>query len=289
MLYPTLRTKFGNQVTYADDSLSHVKTEFAFDVLQVAQGHYAPDAYHRFVGFQVARPVLERAFQSTYGLKLGDVFPNVTIAIGSFRYAIGTTLPAMTRVAWQMKKDEIVKDAPGTTKKKFLYNLSKASYHKQWGKEYQQPGFRSRMLAGFLNVMPRVGRSRALHFETPTPAVEKMFMASFNAALDRYKEMLLALQAGVLKLPNDNFDVGKHTGAGGYSLSDHAYEQLVGKLAGHMPDMPPELRRDILAYYGDLSAPISTKTNAGAWAKLVRNLDELKGAGDGPSLVVKTP
>jgi len=37
-------------------------------------------------------------------------------------------LPKATRVAWSLKKDDIMKDQPGITKKKFLYNLSRASY-----------------------------------------------------------------------------------------------------------------------------------------------------------------
>src|SRR5690349_4157 len=94
LLYPKLRRQFGNQVTYADDALSHIKTELAFDVLQVAQGHYAPDSYHGFIGFQVARPLLERAFQDTYGMKLGDVFANVSLAIGSYRHGVSSTVPA---------------------------------------------------------------------------------------------------------------------------------------------------------------------------------------------------
>jgi Zinc dependent phospholipase C len=283
LLYPKLRLQFGNRVTYADDALSHVKTEFAFDVLQVVQGHYAPQGYHGFIGFQVARPVLERAFQDTYGMKLGDVFASVSLAIGSYRRSVSSTIPAMTRVAWQMKKSEIVKDAPGTTKKKFLYNLSRASYQKDWGKEYQQPGFRSRLLAFVFRILPRIGRSRALRFEVPTPAVEKLFMASFNATLDRYRELLSELRADQLKLPNENFDVGELTEAGGYRLSDRAYAQLLDKLEGHYTDMPPELRLDIIAFYGDLSANISTKSDGTEWAKVMKELDELKGVSVAPT------
>jgi len=44
-----------------------------------------------------------------------------------------------------------------------------------------------------------------------TPAVEKLFMASFNATLDRYRELLSELQADRLKLPNENIDVGEIT------------------------------------------------------------------------------
>ena len=38
--------------------------EFSFDVVQVAAGAYAPEAYHRYIGFKVAKPALERALAS---------------------------------------------------------------------------------------------------------------------------------------------------------------------------------------------------------------------------------
>jgi len=284
LLYPKLRLQFGNRVTYADDALSHVRTEFSFDVLQVAQGHYAPDGYQAFIGFQVARPVLERAFQETYGMKLDQVFTNVSLAIGSYRRSVGAVIPAMTRVAWRLKKAEIVKDAPGVTRKKFLYNLSRASYQKNWGNEYQRPGKRSMLLTFFIRLLPKIGRSRELAFRTPTPEAEKLFMASFNATLDRYRELLAAQKANRLELPNQNFDMGVPTVAGEYKLGDRAYDVLLGKLAGHYTDIPSELRLDILAFYGDLSAPIVTKTDGTEWAKVIKELDELKAAGLGASL-----
>jgi hypothetical protein len=276
LLYPKLKLQFGKRVTYADDALSHVSTEFAFDVLQVAQGHYAPDAYHGFIGFEVARPVLERAFQDTYGMKMGDLFTNVSLAIGSYRRSVGSIVPAMTRVAWKLKKSEIIKDAPNTTRKKFLYNLSRASYQKNWGNEYQRPGRRSSVLAFVFSIMPRVGKSRNLRFRTPTPAAEKLFMASFNTTLDHYRELLAAQEADRLMLPNRNFDVGENTEAGKYKLSDRAYARLLDKLEGHYTEMPEELRLDILAFYGDLSAPIATKSDSKGWELVIKELDELK-------------
>jgi hypothetical protein len=104
LLYPELRAKFGNKVTYADDPSSHSKTEFAFDVFQAAKSRYASDAYKGFIGFQVAKPVLERAFEDTYGMRIEHVFLNIDLAIGSYRRAVGTVLPALTKVAWQIKK-----------------------------------------------------------------------------------------------------------------------------------------------------------------------------------------
>ena len=58
--YPKLRAKFGKSVTYAEDKTAHLKTEFGFDMLQVAKNRYASKQYHDFVGFQVSKPLLER-------------------------------------------------------------------------------------------------------------------------------------------------------------------------------------------------------------------------------------
>jgi len=276
LLYPKLRLKFGSVITYADDPFSHLKTEFGFDVFQTAKGRYAPDAYKGFIGFEVSKPVLERAFEETYGMKVEQVFTNFDLAIGSYRRTVSSILPAMTRVAWQLKKQEIRKDAPGTTRKKFLYNLSRSSYEKNWGTTYPHPGIRSRVLAFVFRIVPRVGPFKALAFKKLTPATEKIFMASFNASVDRYRQLLAELKADGIELPNQNLDTGASTQAGQYKLTDATYAKLLDKTADHYADMSPELRSDILAFYHNLEAPISTKTSEKEWAKLLKELDELK-------------
>jgi hypothetical protein len=42
-------------------------------VLQVARGHYAAATYRDFIGFNVSKPLLERAFLQTYGLELKEI------------------------------------------------------------------------------------------------------------------------------------------------------------------------------------------------------------------------
>ena len=276
LLYPDLRLKFGNSVTYADDPFSHSKTEFGFDVFQSAKSRYASEAYKDFIGFQVAKPVLERAFEDTYGLKLGQVFLSVDLAIGSYRRAIGTILPALTKVAWQLKGPEIRKEVPGITRKKFLYNLSRSSYEKNWGATYQRPGIRSRILAGFFRIVPRVGPFKALRFKRLTPETEKLYMVGFNATIDRYRELLAGVGRGRLIMSNDNIDVGAVTTAGQYKLTDDAYAKLLDKLDGHYVDLSQDLRSDILAFYQDLGVPIATKTNASDWARLQDELTHLE-------------
>lgn len=275
LLYPKLRLRFGKWITYADDPFSHTKTEFGFDVFQAAKGRYASDAYKGFIGFQVAKPVLQRAFQDTYGIRIEQVFFDVDLAIGSYRRAVGTVLPALTKVAWQIKSQEIRKDAPGITRQKFLYNLSRSSYEKSWGATYRRPGVRSKMLAGVFHIVPRAGPFKALAFKRLTPEIEKLYMASFNASIDAYRELLAGVGSGRLNLPNDNLDMGEATKAGQYKLADIAYAKLLNKLEGHYADMPQDLRNDMIAFYRDLSLPIATKTNESEWARLQEELNHL--------------
>jgi hypothetical protein len=273
LVYPKLLRRYGNIVTYADDSTSHIKVEFSFDVAQLAQGNYAPDNYHDFIGFEVAQKSLERAFQKTYGLKLSSVIRE-EMAIGTYRFAVSSILPTLTKTAWRLKKDEILKAQPSMTERKFIYNLSRASFHKEWGTKYERPGIKARILAFCFRILPKVGPFRAFAFQAPTPATQTLFMSSVNATLDQYRLLLAAQGRGSVKLLNENFDTGEPVKPGRYRLADDAYAKLLDKLADK--PVPVELRDNILAFYSDLNAPFATKQNEKAWKKLLAELDALK-------------
>ena len=277
VLYPKLRKKHGDSVTYEDDPLAHVKTEFGFDVLEVAKERYAPDSYHDFIGFQVAAPLLEQAFRETYGLDLKKVLENEEKVIGSYRRDVSGLIPRATRIAWSLKKNEIKNDVPGITRRKFLYNLSRGSYEREWGKDYQRPSFWDRFLAVLYRVLPKFGPLRVLQLRTPTPETERMFEASFNATMDRYRNLLKEQGEGRLKLPNNNFDVGEPTGPGKYRMNDDAHAELLGKLAAQdFADVTPDLRGELLNFFADPNAPYATKRKPKEWSKVVAEVQQLK-------------
>jgi hypothetical protein len=279
ILYPKLKKKFGNSATYEDDPLAHVKTEFGFDVLEVAQQRYAPDSYHDFIGFQVAGALLEQAFQETYGLELKSVLADENLVLNSYRHDVSTLLPKATRIAWSLKKNETQKDAPGTTKKKFLYNMSRASYEKQWGGEYQKPTFNEKFLAFLYKLLPKIGPLRVLQFRTPTPETEKMFEASFNATMDRYRKLLAETGEGHLELPNDNFDTGEPTGPGKYRMNDDAHAELLDRLAEkQFAGASPEMRAELLQFFSNPQTQYVTKAKPKIWAKVQANVELLKTA-----------
>lgn len=274
ILYHGLAKKYGPVVTYEEKPSAHMKVEYGFDVDQVAKGHYAPKAYHDFIGFQVSKPVLERAFARTYSLDMSSVFFSVDLALGSYRHAVSTVIPRMTKVAWHLKKDEIQHSDPSETKTKYIYNVSNSGYRRDWGDIYEKPGFGARLKAFFLRLMPKIGPFSGLAFHPPTPDVEHLYMNSFNDTLDHYRALLLAQQESRLQLPNDNLDTGAITSPAAYRLTDETYAKLLQKTSGK--PISAALRQDFLSYYADLEKPFATKRNAKSWQDLTKELDALK-------------
>ena len=275
--FPKLKAKYGPQVTFAQNRKAHIQTEFGFDVVQVAKQRYTSDSYHNFIGFQVSKPVLERAFLKTYGIEMKDVFSSVDLSIGTFRRAISSVIPEMTRVALLLKKDEMVREDPTFAKQKFLYNLKRTDYEREWGKGYQKPGVGARILAALFRLIPKVGPFKAVGFKMPSPETETLYLKSVNNTVEQYGIYLRDLKADKLSLANTDFDTGKPTVAGEYGLTDEAYAKLLDKLADrNFADMTPALRQNTLDFYSTANVPVFAKKDPQKWNKVLRNIALLK-------------
>lgn len=255
LMYPKLRRQFGNRVTYAQSPNSHVMVEFSFDVVQVAAAAYAPEAYHSFIGFRVAKPLLERAFRETYGIEMKDIFFNEDLAIGTYRHAVATTIPEMTKVAWGKKRDEIRKVIPGAKKETVVFNLRRQQYEQEFGADYEKPHGFARFLAFMYRLIPKIGPFRAFSFSVPTPEAERLFLESFTTTKEHFRQSLDALNAGHLQLVNTDFDTGQPAKRGEYALADDTYDELLRKLADHaFANVSESLRSNLVAHYGDVNA-----------------------------------
>lgn len=263
LMYPKLKAAFGNSVTYVQSPKSHVLVEFSFDVVQVAAGAYAPEAYHSYIGFKVSKAALERAFRDTYGLEMKDVFFSEDLAIATYRHAVGTTIPEMTKVAWGKKRDQIVKVTPRIERKTFVFNLRRKEYDKEFGSDYAKPHGFARFLAVVYHLLPKIGPFRSLSFSVPTPEAERLFLESFTKTRERFRESLDALAAGRLRLPNTDLDTGEQTARGEYSLADMTYDELLDKLADrNFADVAAPLRANLIAYYGAAAPPHGASPDA---------------------------
>jgi hypothetical protein len=251
IMYPKLKAKFGDVIPYDQAPKEHILVEFSFDVVQVAGGAYAPEAFHRFIGFKVAEPLLERAFQEIYGLDMGDQFMDRSLAIGTYRYSVGKAIPEMTKAAWKSKREEIEKLTPGVTEASYVFNLSRREYEQKYGKDYAKPKGFAKVVGWLYHLIPKIGPFRALSFKVPTPEAETLFLDSFQRTKERYAQELNAVKGGKPQFANINLDVGHAVAKGEYQLADETYDELIAKLADQKKSpVPAALTADLARHYG---------------------------------------
>jgi hypothetical protein len=252
MMYPKLRAQFGDSVPYDLAPKQHILVEFSFDVLHVAAGAYAPEAFHRFIGFKVAEDLVDRTFKQIYALDMGDQFMDRSLAIGTYRYAVSKAIPEMTKVAWKKKRDDIERATPGMTQANFIFNLSRRDYEKEFGSDYAKPKGWARIIAFLYHLVPKIGPFRALAFKVPSPDAEKLFLESFERTKERYAQALRTVAAGQPALANINCDVGRETPRGAYALADQTYDTLLEKLAKEkFAGVSTALRADLARHFGN--------------------------------------
>lgn len=270
---PKLRAKYGPVVTYDENPVAHVRTEFGFDVVEVAHGRYNQQNYRDFIGFQVAKPLMDRAFLETYGIPVSSLMKDEDLAIGSYRWAVSSLIPKMTKVALISYKGDIEKETPGFDHKKFVYRLRKTEFIQTYGHTYKGPGIPTRILAFFISILPKVGPLKSLQVKVPDAAQQDLYIKSVNASVDKYEGYLramLAQTAPVLAekgvpppdLPEIDLDTGKASGFGEYPLADQTYALLLDTLL-HDPKtaMPPDIHQGFLDFYSDFK----TKPTEPAW------------------------
>ena len=279
LLFPKLKAKYGDEVTYAESPSSHVRTEYSFDIVQIAAGAYLPEAYHSFIGFEVSRDLLDRAFQETYGLETKDIFNDEGLAISTYRKAISELIPELTRIAWRDKREEIARLIPNVRQDAFVYRYSRAQYEREFGTTYRKRSWFVRMLGTFYRIVPKIGPLKPLKFKTPTPEAEALFMASFKDARARYGDALAAVGRRSLDLANVNFDLGTRSVLGDYELADDAYARLLDELARRkFAGAPQALRRDIAAFYAPTTAALPESKSSRRIERIEKQLAEMQEA-----------
>jgi hypothetical protein len=276
LTFPKLRTKYGKEVTYAEDPKAHIRTEFGFDVVQVAEKRYTSQSYHDFIGFEVAQPLLERAFLNTYGIRLNQILSDEEKAIQSYRHALSVWVPRLTQVALITKKKEL-KAVPNFDSKKFRYILRRSEYEKEWGKNYAKPGLGARFLAVMVKILPKIGPLATLDIKTPDAQTEKMYVKSVEQTVAVYHRLLAHVGEPASVLADRDLDTGRPASAAEYSLADKTYARLLKELAKNdYAQMTPALRANLLDFYNDLDRPIETKRHKDDWSEVLRELEALK-------------
>ena len=253
--YPKLRMRFGPFISYYDSPKAHIRTEYGFDVVQVAQGHYVNDDYANFIGFNVATPVLERAFKDTYGIEMKTVLKHEGLAINTYRYSVSTAVPEMTRAAVLHYSKQIQQRVPNFDRSHFVYRVNRMDYEHEWGKQYHKPGFGAHVIAFIIKMTPKKGPFAALKLQLPSAVDQKLYLNSMQSTVNSYEKDIdglrrQAVAGGTLPLKDLDYDTGKPTRQGEYPLADKSYAKLLDTVT-HDKDaqVSSGLRASLLAYY----------------------------------------
>src|SRR5512139_1021978 len=123
---------------------------------------------------------------------MGELFLDQSLAIGTYRWAVGRLVPQATQIAWQQKRQEIEQASPKVTRASFIYRLPRQQFEAEFGTGYRRPGLLPRVLSFFVTILPKVGPLRSLGFKPLTPEAERLFLESADRARERYLGLLAA-------------------------------------------------------------------------------------------------
>ncbi len=276
LVYEKMKRKFGNNVTYADNKIYHMRMEFAFDVLEIAKGNYASPQYHAIIGFKVDTALLSKAFSETYGLSINKVFKNhLSATVEFFRFTIANIIPEITKSGWAAKKAAIAKKDSSTVSKNFHYKMRIRDYNKDFGKGYNRPGTFPTILSFLFKIFPKVGPLRALKFKAPTTESEKLFDKSFDTILFHYKHTITPLVPSENHLKNVDFDTGRPTQHCEYPIADQTYIKWMQKLEKNDTEqIDPQIKTNITTYFN--FHPANGRQTASSCERLQELLNRLK-------------
>ena len=278
--FPKLRDKYGSSVNYAEGKHQHVQVEWAFDVNQAAKLRMAPAAYVRAVGFKVPREQLAAAFYETYGIPLQKIVSGLFPAMKTFRFGARSFLPSFTYAEAVLHKGGLPADTPGPELEEYERQIGQLPKEEGWEQYRKKPGTGIHMLAGLIVILPKVGMLKDLAIKGPTAETERAYIASVNlstAALAVYLSRLTGTEID-MDLADRDLDTGQPIVPGGYPLTDKTYAQLLARLTKVPTEpIPAGLKQDIIAYYADPAAPISTKKKPKEWAAVQEQLQMLIG------------
>ncbi len=288
--FPSLEQRYGPVVTYENDPHAHVRTEFGFDIEQAAKHRFAPHAYRETIGLMVPRQLMEKAFYEIYGLSLHDMLGNERPAMRSYRSAVRSFIPFFARGEVVLHRHQFLPDQQTHDFDLYSTEFEKASFRRYYAHAYQGPGFLAHLSAVLIRILPPVGAAAMLHIKIPDHETQQLYERSINETLAHYRKHLQELSSQGIErfdLADRDLDTGAKVRPGGYARTDETYAKLLHAVVTRSQmTIPFGLKEDVLAFYSDPNAPITTKKNAKAWAQVQKELEEFKAMKAGTKLVI---
>ena len=275
-VFPNLEKKYGPTVTYEENEHAHVRTEFAFDINEISKRHFAPLAYLRHVGLEIPMGLISRAFFETYGLDASHILGHRRPVLRGYRFAVRSFLPRIAYAETILHRHSFPPDDLDPQYATLEADLTQAATDNHWDQYRHRPGIGTYSLAGLIFILPKIGPLSDLAIRGPVPSTQELYVHSLNTTATQLRLLLHNFGTIAANLPNRDLDTGEAVRPGSYRLTDRTYATLLKDVAADPTHpIPPVLKHDLIAYYADPNAPISTRKNAKQWAQVQTNLATL--------------
>ncbi len=280
LAFPKLGAKYGPAVNFAQGKNEHSQVEWAFDANQAAKLRLAPSKYLHEIGLRVPAGQLGAAFYETYGIHLDELLSSRRSAMKTYRFGARSFLPTLTYAQVLLHHKHFPEDTPGPEFDRYQQNITQLTREAGWDGYRTKPGVRIHLLAGLIAILPKVGMLKMLAIKGPTVQTEELYIRSVNLSVTA-----LAISLRRLLGPNSDaglvdrdLDTGEPVVPGGYPLTDITYAKLLARLT-RVPtvSIAAGLKQDILTYYANPEAPITTKKKPKEWAAVQQQLQVLTG------------
>lgn len=312
-----LRKEFGPVVNYAQGKQQHVRTEFAFDINEVAHHRMAPLRYLRHIGLEVSMRQLGRAFYQTYGLQ--ENFAGTRgrrVNVSEYRFAVRSFIPRIAYALTLLHRKREPADVDTQEGVELRQEIAAVAAENGWDAYRRRAGIGTWSLAGLIWILPKVGPLRLAAIRGPEMKTEADYVHSVVLSVAELRYVLTRFtppsarratafhpaewnEDSVLPtredgasatravgeartrrhtLQNRDLDTGNVVKPGGYPLTDSTYAALLHSLT-RQPNqpIPPGIKDDIEQYYANPDAPITTKKDPQQWAVVIADLATLKG------------
>jgi hypothetical protein len=278
--FPKLRRKFGPIVTYDESPHGHIRTEFAFDVDELADSAFAPPAYLQFIGLHVPRTFLERAFANTYGFDVHEMFGRVRPALRSYRTSVRSFIPAFAEAEVVLHRHQFPPHPNDEAYRVFADRVAHTNYERRWKHAFKGPGFKAHLLAILVLIVPKIGAASDLAIKIPTPDTEEQYLRSVNQTVDALQsevEKLRVNDADPPALANIDLDTGNRVKLGDYPLTDQTYARLLEHLTSK-PErvIPVALKQNITEFYAGIATASQRLTSQLEVLKRMKAVDGLE-------------
>ena len=274
--FPGLEKKYGPVVNYAEGEHQHVRTEFAFDINQMSKHRLAPAAYLEHVGLEVSAKLIQKAVWETYGLDSRKMLGDKQTVLRSYRKSVRSLIPEVAHAEIVLHQKSFPADIPSDSFDELRNELIQAATDNDWEQYRKTPGFKTHVFAGVIFILPKVGPLSMLAIRGPQTQTEAMYIESLDESMTALRHLLTSYSTIPTNIPNRDLDTGAKVRPGGYRLTDETYAKLLATLTRPPAQpIPFSLKRDILDYYSDPSAPITTKKNERKWAAVESQLKVL--------------